>query len=150
MKLSAFADVCLRTVMVLGAPGAGQLTSREIAELVSVPYNHVTKAVLELRTLGVLDVARGRNGGASITHTGLQTSVGVLLRTLDKREDVVDCTDHDAKNNCPLAGGCRLRAALRAAREAFYTALDPLTVQEICETSPAITLLPFPTVHRGA
>ncbi len=150
MKLSAFADVCLRTVMVLGAPNAGQLTSREIAELVSVPYNHVAKAVLELRTLGLIDVARGRNGGATITQVGLDSSVGELLRTLDHRQDVVDCTDHDANGNCPLAGGCRLRTALSAAREAFYRALDPLTVQEICEQSPAVTLLPFPTVRRNA
>lgn len=150
MKLSAFADVCLRTVMVLGAPGVGQLTSREISELVEVPYNHVAKAVLELRTLGILNVARGRNGGATITAEGLSYSLGKLLRQLDKREDVVDCTDHDASGNCPLAGGCRLRSALREAREAFYASLDPLSIGEICAASPAITTLPFPTVRRSA
>lgn len=135
--------------MVLGAEQAGQLTSRQISELVDVPYNHVAKAVLELRTLGLLDVARGRNGGASMTEAGLQYSVGKLLRALDKREDVVDCTDHDASGNCPLAGGCRLRSALSAAREAFYRALDPLTIHEICSQSPAVTLLPFPEIRRG-
>ncbi|WP_404289172.1 RrF2 family transcriptional regulator [Glutamicibacter arilaitensis] len=149
MKLSAFADVCLRTVMVLGAPGVGQLTSREVSELVGVPYNHVAKAVLELRTLGLIEVTRGRHGGAQMTEQGLAFSVGALLRRLDWREDVVDCTSHDSKGNCPLAGGCRLRLALQAAREAFYASLDSLTVKEICETSPAINLLPFPTVRHN-
>ena len=147
MKLSAFADVCLRIVMVLGAPNAGQLTSRQIAGMVAVPYNHVAKVVLELRTLGVLEVARGRNGGASMTEAGRRTSVGYLLRTLDKRRDVVDCTEHDSSHPCPLSGGCRLRRALSDAREAFYAALDPLTVQEICDQSPAVSVLPFPRVR---
>lgn len=133
--------------MVLGAPNASQLTSREIAELVDVPYNHVTKAVLELRTLGLIEVIRGRHGGALINEAGLEASVGGLLRKLDKREDVVDCTDSTANGTCPLAGGCRLRGALRIAREAFYAALDPLTVREICESSPAVNLLPFPRVR---
>lgn len=149
MKLSAFADVCLRTVMVLGAPGVGQLTSREISELVEVPYNHVAKAVVELRTLGLIEVTRGRHGGAQITAPGLAFSVGALLRALDWREDVVDCTSHDASGNCPLAGGCRLRLALKNAREVFYASLDSLTVSDICENSPAITLLPFPTVRHN-
>lgn len=149
MKLSAFTDVCLRTMMVLGAPGVGQLTSREISELVSVPYNHVTKAVLELRILGLIDVARGRKGGAQVTEMGLSTSIGSMLRQLDSREDVVDCTSHSSGGLCPLAGGCRLRSALRLAREAFYASLDQLTVKEACETSPAVTLLPFPSMPQS-
>ncbi|GAB3620944.1 nitric oxide-sensing transcriptional repressor NsrR [Glutamicibacter endophyticus] len=144
MRLSAFADVCLRTIMVLGAPSAGQLTSRQIAELINTPYNHVTKAVLELRTLGLIDVTRGRSGGASITAAGLNSSVGTLLRHLDWREDVVDCSPSTNAGACPLAAGCRLRQALRAAREAFYASLDELTVREVC-TSPALQTLPFPS-----
>jgi len=149
MKLSAFTDVCLRTVMVLATPGTGQLTSREIADSVGVPYNHVAKAVLELRTLGILQVTRGRNGGAALSGEALDFSLGGLLRKLDKRTDIVDCTDHDAQSNCPLSGNCRLRAVFHQAREAFYASLDPLTIRDICPTSAAepITLLPFPTVR---
>ncbi|MGO3639762.1 RrF2 family transcriptional regulator [Glutamicibacter arilaitensis] len=149
MKLSAFTDVCLRTIMVLATPGTGQLTSREISESVGVPYNHVAKAVLELRTLGILQVTRGRNGGAMLTGAALESSLGGLLRKLDKRTDIVDCSDHDAQSNCPLAGNCRLRAVFRQAREAFYASLDALKIQDICPTSPAasFTALPFPTVR---
>ncbi|WP_279402806.1 hypothetical protein [Arthrobacter sp. JCM 19049] len=53
MRLSAYTDVCLRTLMVLGAHGVGQLTTRQIAELIHVPYNHVTKAVAELGGSGL-------------------------------------------------------------------------------------------------
>ena len=134
--------------MVLGAPGAGQLTSQEISNRVAVPYNHVTKVVRELRALGIIEVARGRAGGATITSKGLSTSIGGLLRHLDKREDVVDCSTRDAATGCPLACGCRLRSALRIAREAFYASLDELTVQDVCETSPALVSLPVPSIRK--
>lgn len=147
MRLSAYTDVCLRTLMVLGARGAQRLTSREISELIDVPYNHVTKAVLELGNLGALDVTRGRYGGASITETGLQMRLGELLRTLDWREDVVDCTSHDGTHDCPMSGGCRLRSALRQARDAFYSSLDELTVAEVVDSSPSLTRLPFPQMR---
>lgn len=147
MKLSAFTDVCLRTIMVLASPGVGQLTSREISESVGVPYNHVAKAVLELRTLGILQVTRGRNGGAALSDQAMEASLGGLLRKLDKRTDIVDCTDHDAQSNCPLSGNCRLRSVFRQAREAFYASLDPLSIQDICPTSSAVKTLPFPTVR---
>lgn len=150
MRLSAYTDVCLRTLMVLGAPGAGRLTTRQIAELIAIPYNHVTKAVLELGNLGALDVTRGRYGGAQITEAGRTMSLGQLLRTLDWRDDVVDCTSHGGQHDCPLAGGCRLRSALRQAREAFYATLDPLTVEEVIDSSSAVAFLPFPRVRPAS
>lgn len=142
MKLNAFGDVCLRTLMLLGSRPDEQLTGREVAESIGVPYNHVSKAVLELRRRGALDVARGRNGGARITPAGLALTVGSLLRALDGNEDVVDCTGADG-NACPLIGGCRLRTSLRRAREAFYAELDGLTIRDLT-SSTGFTALPFP------
>ena len=64
MKINAFADVSLRTLMVLAAaPEGGLLTTQNVADAVGTPYNHVSKAVAKLRMLGLIDVERGRNGG---------------------------------------------------------------------------------------
>ncbi|QCU78833.1 Rrf2 family transcriptional regulator [Citricoccus sp. SGAir0253] len=154
MKLNAFGDVCLRTLMLLGAEPDRQMTGREIADAVGIPYNHVSKAVLELKRRGALEVSRGRTGGARITPVGLGLSVGRLLRDLDTQPDIVDCTGSgsDGGRPCPLLAGCRLRSALARAREAFYAELDDTTVAEL--TGPAATpfpsgptALPLPTVR---
>ncbi|MBB5512399.1 Rrf2 family nitric oxide-sensitive transcriptional repressor [Neomicrococcus aestuarii] len=145
MKLNAFGDVCLRTLMLLGAQPESQLTSREIAEAIGIPYNHVSKAVLELRQRGALEVARGRVGGARITAAGLQLTVGELLRSLDHQPDIVDCVSGD--HVCPLIAGCRLRGALNRAREAFYSELDGLSVAELSATQ-TLGALPFPAIRR--
>ncbi len=148
MKLSSFADVCLRVLMYAGAQqkasDAGTLTTtQDLADAIQVPYNHVAKAVLHLRKVGALEVSRGRSGGSRITAEGMRASVGGILRQLDVREDVVDC--QTPQHSCPLASGCRLRKALREAREAFYATLDPLTVEDLIEGSRR-TFLPMPSI----
>lgn len=151
MKLNAFGDVCLRTLMLLGARPDRQMTGRDIADAVGTPYNHVSKAILELKRRGALDVARGRHGGARITQAGLDLSIGQLLRDLDTQTDVVDCTGQDSPGGhpCPLLEGCRLRRALARAREAFYAELDGTTVADL--TGPGVgpglrAMLPIPSI----
>lgn len=144
VKLSAFADVCLRTLMFLGSRRDQLVTTKEIAEKIGVPYNHVAKAVVELRKRGALDVSRGRYGGSRITDLGLGLRVGALMRDLDVREDVVDCVS-EAGIPCPLIAACTLRSALRRAREAFYAELDLLSVEDLTATSSK-TFLPFPAL----
>ncbi len=116
--------------MVLCAdPGAELSTTKELAEAVGTPYNHVSKAVLKLRNLGLVEAVRGRSGGVRISTAGMSASVGSLLRTLDERQDVAECLS--ANGDCPLLDGCGLRGALARAREAFYAELDPVVVSSL-------------------
>lgn len=130
MRISAFSDVCLRVLMLLAEPAdPGLTTARVIAERVGTPYNHVSKAVIRLRELGLAEVVRGRSGGVRLSAQGRQATVGWLLRRLDTRTDVAACeTPH---GQCPLLAGCGLRSALGRAREAFYTELDALIIANL-------------------
>ncbi len=145
MKLSVFSDVCLRTLMLLGARRDAQLTTKQIAEQIGVPYNHVAKAVVELRKRQAIEVSRGRYGGSQITAHGLQLTVGTLLRELDVRPDVVDCvSEHGVA--CPLLSQCALRSALRRAREAFYAELDSMRIEDLGGAATT-RMLPFPVLR---
>ncbi|MET3206168.1 MULTISPECIES: Rrf2 family transcriptional regulator [unclassified Arthrobacter] len=130
MKINAFADVSLRALMVLAAaPGGTLLTTQNIADAVGTPYNHVSKAMAKLRTLGLIDVERGRSGGSRLSSAGRRATVGQVLRDLDTRTDAADCVTPGG--DCPLIRECRLRAALARAREAFYRELDAVVVAEL-------------------
>ncbi|CAM3108250.1 Putative Rrf2 family DNA-binding protein [Stackebrandtia soli] len=104
------------------------LTTREVSEAVGVPHAHMAKVVTRLQHLGVLDARRGRGGGLGLTELGRGASIGWLVRELEGDGEVVVC---DGETPCPLRGACRLRGALRAAQEAFYASLDPLTVSDL-------------------
>lgn len=130
MRINAFSDVCLRVVMLLTtSPEAGLLTSRVISDGIATPYNHVSKAIIRLRELGLVEVVRGRSGGVRISPRGRRATVGWLLRQLDTRSDVADCETPNGK--CPLSGVCELRVVLRRAREAFYTELDDIVISAL-------------------
>lgn len=129
MRISVFDDASLRTMMLLAAADERQLTTRQVAEAVGVPYNHVSKAVLKLGELGLLESSRGRGGGVRLSHAGRTASVGGLLRSLDK--DVFPAACHTAETDCPLSHQCTLQSALDQAREAFYRSLDQVIISEL-------------------
>jgi len=105
------------------------LTSRVISERVGTPYNHVSKAIIRVRELGLVEVERGRNGGVRISAAGRTATVGWLMRRLDDRLDLASCETHAGP--CPLLLGCGLRGALRQAREAFYSELDARVIADL-------------------
>ncbi len=130
LKINAFVDVSLRALMVLAAaPEATLLTTQNIADAVATPYNHVSKAMAKLRGLGLIEVERGRSGGARLSPAGRRVTVGQVMRDLNTRLDAADCVSPGG--NCPLIHECRLRAALARAREAFYRELDSVVISEL-------------------
>lgn len=129
MRLTKFTDLALRAVMSLAVSEEdASPTTRAVAEAVNVPYAHMAKAVTRLQHLGVVEARRGRGGGLALTGLGRHASVGWLVRELEGEGEVVGC---EGDRPCPLRGACRLRRALRDAQEAFYAALDPLTVSDL-------------------
>ncbi len=129
MRLTKSTDIALRIAMRLAVAGDAEApTTREVAGAVGVPYTHAAKVVSRLQHLGVVEARRGRGGGLTLTLGGRTGSVGQLVRELEGVGDVVGCEDDPP---CPLRAACRLRAALRRAQEAFFAALDPLTIQDL-------------------
>ncbi|MEU2419676.1 Rrf2 family transcriptional regulator [Streptomyces sp. NPDC007851] len=129
MRLLRSTDLALRLLMRLAVTEGATPTTREVAGDMDVPYTHAAKVVAELQHLGLVDARRGRGGGLTLTEQGRTASVGALVRTFEGEGDVVDCEGGDRP--CPLSSACRLRGALRRAQEAFYAALDPVTVADM-------------------
>jgi Rrf2 family nitric oxide-sensitive transcriptional repressor len=127
VHLNRATDISLR-ILMLSAARDDRITIDELAESLVVPRHHLAKVVQRLQHLGLLETVRGRSGGVRIAATARTASVGGLVRELEGGTEVVDC---DGDPPCPLNQGCRLRGALRRAQEAFYVALDPITVGDL-------------------
>ncbi|MEU0332821.1 Rrf2 family transcriptional regulator [Streptomyces sp. NPDC006193] len=129
MRLLRSTDLALRLLMRLAvADDATTPTTRRVAADMGVPYTHAAKVVAELQHRGLVDARRGRGGGLALSARGRAASVGAVVRAFEGDGDVVDC---EGATPCPLNSACRLRGALRRAQEAFYAALDPVTIQDI-------------------
>ncbi|MGC4996246.1 MULTISPECIES: RrF2 family transcriptional regulator [unclassified Streptomyces] len=128
MRLLRSTDLALRVLMRLAVSGDASPATRQVAEDMGVPYTHTAKVVAELQHLGLLEARRGRGGGLTLTEKGRTASVGAVVRSFEGDGDVVDC---EGPTPCPLNSACRLRGALRRAQEAFFAALDPVTVGDM-------------------
>jgi Rrf2 family nitric oxide-sensitive transcriptional repressor len=137
VHLNRSTDIGLR-ILMLSAARDDLRTIDELAESLVVPRHHLAKVVQRLQHLGLLETVRGRSGGVRLAPTAATTSVGRLVRELEGGTEVVDC---DGAPACPLNQGCRLRGALRRAQEAFYVALDPITVGDLTEPPTRQVLL---------
>ncbi|MEV7325036.1 Rrf2 family transcriptional regulator [Streptomyces sp. NPDC093970] len=146
MRLLRSTDLALRLLMRLAVAGDSTPTTREVAGDMDVPYTHAAKVVAELQHLGLVDARRGRGGGLTLTEKGRTASVGALVRGFEGEGDVVDC---EGATPCPLNTACRLRGALRRAQEAFFAALDPVTVTDIVREPTGPLLLGITTRPRG-
>jgi Rrf2 family nitric oxide-sensitive transcriptional repressor len=138
MRLLRSTDLALRLLMRLAVADGSSPTTREVSADMDVPYTHAAKVVAELQHLGLVDARRGRGGGLTLTERGRTASVGALVRAFEGDGDVVDC---EGATPCPLNSGCRLRGALRRAQEAFFAALDPVTVSDIVAEPTGALLL---------
>ncbi|WP_067897017.1 RrF2 family transcriptional regulator [Nocardia vaccinii] len=142
MQLTQFTDLGLRIVMWLAvAPEGERPGSRTMAQELAVSYAHAAKVISRLSELGVVDARRGRGGGLAITELGRTASVGWLVRRLEGEAEVVGC---EGDPPCPLRSGCLLRTALRRAQEAFFDALDSLTIADLVESPTRTVLLTLP------
>lgn len=137
MRLTRFTDLALRVLMRLAVEETDLPTTRDVAATMEVPYTHTAKVVARLQHLGLVEARRGRGGGLALTAAGRAAPVGKVVRDLEGEGDVVEC---EGTTPCPLRGACVLRGALRRAQEAFYAALDPLTVNDLV-ASPTGPLL---------
>jgi Rrf2 family nitric oxide-sensitive transcriptional repressor len=139
VQLTRFTDLALRITMRLAVDekSAETTTTRSVADQLAVKYTHAAKVVAELQKLGVVETRRGRAGGLRLSEDSNTLSVGRLVRALEGGREVVEC---EGSNPCPLRSGCRLRTALRDAQEAFFAAVDPLTIADLSEEPTTLLL----------
>ena len=69
MRLTAYTDFTLRTLMHLGANRDRLVTIQNIADVHGISENHLMKVVHQLGLSGMVETVRGRNGGLMISPT---------------------------------------------------------------------------------
>lgn len=127
MQLTRFTDLGLRVLMYLsGAVPETVTTIAEITQRFDVPHNHLAKVVQFMGQQGWLHTVRGKGGGVSLALPLKDYPLGYVVRTLERSEALIDCTQPP----CVLRGRCSLKGLLDDAQEAFYDHLDQFTLAD--------------------
>jgi Rrf2 family nitric oxide-sensitive transcriptional repressor len=130
MRLTAYTDYSLRTLMYL-ALNRGQLaTIQEIADVHGIAKNHLTKVVHQLGMLGYVTTIRGRKGGLRLAREPSEINIGEVVRHTETDFHMASCFDPQS-TGCIYSTACALQGALGKATTAFLAVLDALTLEQM-------------------
>ena len=140
MRLTTRTNLAMRVLMFCAVNPGRIVRKHEIAEACNASENHLAQVVNTLGQLGFVETLRGRAGGMHLARPTDDIHVGEVFRAFETGVPFAECFDAE-HNTCPLASCCRLRQALAAALEAFYGALDGLTLTELVKGNTQLTHL---------
>lgn len=137
MRLTNWSDYSLRVLMYCAACAEREqpATIGEIAEAHAISRSHLTKIVMTLSSMGLLETTRGRGGGLRLLKPAKNIVLGAVIRQTETDFTLVECFDA-AHNNCLLDGRCRLKAAFQAAMKAYLAVLDGVTLADLVAPVP--------------
>lgn len=130
MRVNKHTDYALRVLLYLGSRRGGRVTTQSIADAFDISVSHLQKVVRDLGDLGLVRLFRGVKGGIELARDPAEISVGAVVRALDDRDAWIECFQAET-DDCVISPACGLKGALRVAQEAFYSSLDPLTVEAV-------------------
>ncbi|MEM1428855.1 MAG: Rrf2 family transcriptional regulator [Pseudomonadota bacterium] len=141
MRLTLRTNLAMRALMFC-AVNEGQLVRKhEIAAACNASENHLGVVVNMLSQANYIETMRGRHGGIRLVRSPDTINVGEVFRLFEANAPFTECFAA-ADNRCPLVAHCRLKRTLAGAVEAFYAALDGVTLADlVCDNAGLAALL---------
>ena len=130
MRLTAYTDYSLRTLIFLAMNREQLVTIQDIADTHGIARNHLTKVVHRLGTLGYIDTVRGRNGGLRLGREPGDINIGEVVRHTETDFHMASCFD-PASAGCVYSAACALKGVLGKATLAFLEVLDAVTLEQM-------------------
>ena len=130
MRVTKHTDYALRVLIYLGSRKAGRVTTQSIADAFNISGSHLQKVVRALGEMKVVELFRGVNGGIELCADPSDIYVGAVVRALDDEDGWIECFNEET-DECVVSSACGLKGALRAAQEAFYKSLDPISIADV-------------------
>jgi Rrf2 family nitric oxide-sensitive transcriptional repressor len=138
MRLTAYTDYTLRTLMHLASNQDRLVTIQDIADLHSISKNHLMKVVHQLGLSGMIVTVRGRNGGFKLSKEPKQINIGEVVRNTESDFFMAECFDQ-VDTCCAYAPACALKGVLSKATAAYLAVLDELTLDDLVAKKSKIT-----------
>ena len=113
MRLTKFSDYALRVVLHLANSNTTLVTTREIASIHRIKYNHLSIVAQALVRLGQ------------------------MMQELEANTGLVECLS-ETNSCCAFSGKCGVSDIFKEAEKIFFAYLEGFTVAEAIERKPCI------------
>jgi Rrf2 family nitric oxide-sensitive transcriptional repressor len=139
MRLTAYTDYTLRTLMYLAVNDGRHATIAEIAGTYRISETHLMKVVHHLGVAGDIETTRGRNGGIRLANPPASINLGTIVRRTEMDMELVAC--FESAGTCAISEACVLQAVLREALAAFLGVLDGYTLADLVAPRERLAML---------
>jgi Rrf2 family transcriptional regulator, nitric oxide-sensitive transcriptional repressor len=139
MRLTAFSDYTLRTLMYLALRPNALCTIDEIAAAYAISANHLTKIVHQAAQAGEVQTVRGQHGGLRLGRAAETINLGTVLRRTEPDLEIVPCFGSGAA--CAIQPACVLQNVLGDALSAFMEVLDRTTLADLIRPKQRLSKL---------
>jgi Rrf2 family nitric oxide-sensitive transcriptional repressor len=150
MRLTAFTDYTIRTLIYLAVRPDRLVTIGEIAAAYKVSSNHLMKVVHQLALSGDVVTVRGQHGGMRLGRPPAEINLGTVVRRVEPDLCLAPCFGE--RGVCTIQSECRLAVALRKGLECFLAELDNYTLSDLAEprsTLASLLGIPPPELKTG-
>ena len=112
----------------------GLVLISEIANNERIPRKFLEAILVDLKTQGVLQSTRGKNGGYSLAKNPSQVSVGNIVRMIDGPLAPIQCVSHLYYRKCDECLNeetCEIRLVMKKVRDATASILDTTYLSDL-------------------
>lgn len=134
MVLSQRSQYGVRAVLELAKRAdTGPVKAATIAASQQVPLRFLENILAQLRQGGIVESARGKEGGYFLARRSRDVTVGEVLRLLEGDIASVDCKEAGGNRDCSLQAGCVLLPMWLEAHQAMMSVFDSTTFEHLLE-----------------
>lgn len=133
MKLSTRSRYGLKAVVDLAVEyGEGPVTLGQLARAQGISEAYLEQLLRALRRSGIVETARGAQGGYALSQPPEKISVGAVLSVLEGSTAVVDCVDTES-SGCENACICSARPLFLKLQNKIDGVLSETSVQDLAD-----------------
>lgn len=111
--------------------GEGPTKISTIASAQAIPRRFLEVILNQLKGSGIVESKRGFYGGYYLVKTPAQTSVGDILRYMQKEMDNASCIACVSEKSCPFLDQCAFSSLWHKVKEAAYRIYDNTSMQDL-------------------
>lgn len=129
IRLNKLTDYAVVLLAQMAREGNTRFAASQLASVTGIPEPTVAKLLKDLGKAGLVESARGANGGYSLAHVASTISVRMMIEAIEGPISLTDCVDGN-KTGC-AAASCGVRGNWDGVNAAIIAALDAVTLDDM-------------------
>ncbi len=141
--LSKKAKYALKALLYLTKKAdSGLVLISDIANEERIPRKFLEAILVDLKTQGILQSVRGKNGGYTLAKNPSQVSVGNIIRMIDGPLAAIPCVSHLYYRKCDECLNeetCEIRLVMKKVRDATASILDTTYLSDLTKINQLLS-----------